>query len=69
MAQTIPQHTDNAGRPHDTPEQAVRADLEAVMNESAALIVLAHREAIEQAYADLDRMNGAEKVRDIRKVA
>lgn len=50
---------DNAGRPHKSAREAVRADLETVLSEPIALAVLEHREVIEAAYADLDALESA----------
>lgn len=71
MAKTAACFIDNAGTPHTTPENAVLADIAAVLGTQGrdsqvagmapglAKLILAHRAEIEAAFADLDAMAGS----------
>lgn len=68
MAKTAACFIDNAGTPHTTPEDAVLADIAAVIGRQGrdgqvagmapglAKLILANRAEIEAAFADLDAM-------------
>ena len=65
MAKVTPRFEDNSGQVHDTPEQAVIADIAAALGRvggdagiagGVAKLILDKRGEIERCFADLDRL-------------